>query len=124
MAYSSTLSTRMWNCSAVSCSTVLLGNFLNIGCDLYDSNLPSDSVPPAQDNFLEKVSYNARAACSHPTCLNPIPVATALVGRPSIAFPCGSLPLPLPLLLSPGRRFRGRGRGRASLTAFGDLRRW
>src|SRR5712671_4253172 len=33
MAYSPTLSTRMWNCSTVSCSAVLLGNFLDIGCD-------------------------------------------------------------------------------------------
>src|SRR5262249_27692618 len=33
MAYSSTLSTRMWNCSAVSCSTVLVDQFLGIGCD-------------------------------------------------------------------------------------------
>src|SRR5437773_10788511 len=101
MAYSSTLSTRMRNCSAVSCSTVLLGDFLDIGCDLYDSNLPSDLVPPAQAQFLQR-----KAACSHPTCLNPISVSTALWALPSIAFPCGSLPLPLPLLLSSGRRFR------------------
>src|ERR1051325_76203 len=31
MAYSSTLSTRMWNCSAVSFSAVLLGNVLSMG---------------------------------------------------------------------------------------------
>src|SRR5206468_11680639 len=104
MAYSSTLSTRMWNCSAVSCSTVLLGNFLNIGCDLYDSNLPSDSVPPAQDNFLEKVSYNARAALQSPDVFEPNPCSHGPVGRPSIAFPCWMLPLPLPPLLSAGSR--------------------
>src|SRR6266576_5259128 len=32
MAYSSTLSTKMWNCSAVSCSAPLVDQFLGIGC--------------------------------------------------------------------------------------------
>src|SRR4026208_385276 len=59
MAYSSTLSTRMWNCSTVSCSPVLLGNFLDIGCDgksQYDSKVSSDLVPSAQ-NYMRIRRY-------------------------------------------------------------------
>src|SRR5215813_3413413 len=54
MAYSSTLSTRMWNCSAVSFSAVLLDQFLGIPATAilqHDSNLPSDVVPPAPKQF-------------------------------------------------------------------------
>src|SRR4029453_8656244 len=129
MAYSSTLSTRMWNCSAVSCSTVLLDNFLNIGCDAnsrlrFERSLRSGS--PGTRTFIEKVGPYASgvhclfAARSASLLCHHLSTVQALLSR--------SLSLPLPLLLSSGRRFRfgGRGRGRASsLTAFArNLRSW
>ena len=66
----------------MSCSSVLLEQFLGIEATkilTYDSNLSSDLVPPAPKTiFFKKYVPTQAAACSHPTCLNPIPVATAL----------------------------------------------
>src|SRR5437667_3971633 len=63
MAYSSTLSTRMWNCSAVGCRTEVMEPLSPIGCE---GNIPSDSehrrclVPPVPSNFRKT---DLRSAC-------------------------------------------------------------
>src|SRR3954469_20726243 len=86
MAYSSTLSTRMWNCS-VSCSAALLGNFLDIRLRREFSNtiraVPLIRFPPHINYFLEK--YHAIHVAVMPVAaLKRIPTA---VNYADIAFP-------------------------------------
>src|SRR4051812_32275915 len=85
MAYSSTLSTRMWNCS-VSCSAALLGNFLDIRLRREFSNtiraVPLIRFPPQVNYFLEK--YHAIQVAVMPVAaLKRIPTA---VNCADIAF--------------------------------------
>src|SRR4051794_25135643 len=86
MAYSSTLSTRMWNCS-VSCSAALLGNFLDIRLRREFSNtiraVPLIRFPPQINYFLEK--YTASHVAAMPVAALE-PIATA-VHYADIAFP-------------------------------------
>ena len=83
----------MWNCSTVSCSAVLLGNFLDIGCAAileYDSKRSSDLVPSAQNNFIEKVVPRASGSLESPDVFEPKPCSHGPCGPSSVGrvTPC------------------------------------